>query len=98
MEVAGAKRHRRASPRGWRAGTRANQLLRRTEAAPRSTSSACAAKKFRVILRLMKQRRKKRSSVREESPQYGQKNGQRNKFRFIDLFCGIGGFRKPFCI
>jgi len=46
----------------------------------------------------MKQRRKKRSSVREESLQYGQKNGQRNKFRFIDLFCGIGGFRKPFCI
>ena len=39
----------------------------------------------------MKHRKKRRSSAREDSPKYGSK-----RLRFIDLFCGIGGFRIAF--
>jgi DNA (cytosine-5)-methyltransferase 1 len=39
--------------------------------------------------------KKKRSSAREDSPEYGSRN-DRKRFRFIDLFCGIGGFRIAF--
>jgi len=35
-------------------------------------------------------------AVREDSPPYGARPGTRQKFRFIDLFCGIGGFRLAF--
>lgn len=43
-------------------------------------------------------RRKKRTAVcREESPIYGALGGVADRqFRFIDLFCGIGGFRLAF--
>ncbi len=41
----------------------------------------------------MKRRRSKAPRVRETSPSYA--NGS-NPFRFIDLFCGIGGFRIAF--
>ncbi len=37
------------------------------------------------------------SELREEPPPYHVNgNGQQHKFRFIDLFCGIGGFRIAF--
>ena len=40
---------------------------------------------------------RKRSKVAEDSPVYGQSNGgQKKRLRFIDLFCGIGGFRIAF--
>jgi hypothetical protein len=35
--------------------------------------------------------------LREDSPPYHvNDNGSHNKLRFIDLFCGIGGFRIAF--
>lgn len=37
-------------------------------------------------------KKKKPNATREESPDYG----RRNRLRFIDLFCGIGGFRIAF--
>lgn len=39
----------------------------------------------------MKRRAKASSRLREDSPPYGEQ-----RFRFIDLFCGIGGFRIAF--
>jgi DNA (cytosine-5)-methyltransferase 1 len=37
-----------------------------------------------------------KSVVREDSPPYGDESATHPKFRFIDLFCGIGGFRLAF--
>jgi len=34
--------------------------------------------------------------VREESPQYVERDGGHDRLRFVDLFCGIGGFRIAF--
>jgi DNA (cytosine-5)-methyltransferase 1 len=34
--------------------------------------------------------------VREDPPPYGNGPATHQKFRFIDLFCGIGGFRLAF--
>ena len=41
---------------------------------------------------------RKSKALREESPSYGAngKNGPDQKLKFIDLFCGIGGFRIAF--
>jgi len=41
----------------------------------------------------VKKPRKALARVKEEAPEYGAK---KQKFRFIDLFCGIGGFRIAF--
>lgn len=44
----------------------------------------------------MKRSAKKRPAVKEESPTYGRKPSSAKPFKFIDLFCGIGGFRFAF--
>ena len=36
------------------------------------------------------------SVLREDPPPYGNESATHQKFRFIDLFCGIGGFRLAF--
>ena len=42
-------------------------------------------------------RKSKTTALREDSPPYHVNgNGAHNKLRFIDLFCGIGGFRIAF--
>lgn len=48
--------------------------------------------------RLKKGRTSKSKALREESPAYGSKGskGASKKLKFIDLFCGIGGFRIAF--
>jgi DNA (cytosine-5)-methyltransferase 1 len=44
-----------------------------------------------------KHRKSKASVLREDAPPYHiNGNGSHNKLRFIDLFCGIGGFRIAF--
>ena len=44
----------------------------------------------------MKRRTRKRSSAGEDSPEYGQFSKGSRSYKFIDLFCGIGGFRLAF--
>ena len=44
-----------------------------------------------------KRSKTKTAALHEDSPPYHVNgNGSHNKFRFIDLFCGIGGFRFAF--
>jgi C-5 cytosine-specific DNA methylase len=46
---------------------------------------------------MIKNRKYKHAALREESVPYRSNgNGTPNKLRFIDLFCGIGGFRLAF--
>jgi DNA (cytosine-5)-methyltransferase 1 len=46
---------------------------------------------------MTKRRKSKISALREDPPPYHVNgNGSHNKLRFIDLFCGIGGFRFAF--
>ncbi len=44
----------------------------------------------------MKQRRRKDLALREDASTYGALSSQTVPFKFIDLFCGIGGFRIAF--
>jgi DNA (cytosine-5)-methyltransferase 1 len=49
------------------------------------------------LLNLKSRNRRKPQALREDSPPYHVNgNGAHNKLRFIDLFCGIGGFRLAF--
>ena len=49
------------------------------------------------FLNLKSRNRRKPQALREESPAYHTNgNGAHHKLRFIDLFCGIGGFRYAF--
>lgn len=46
---------------------------------------------------MSKRRKSRASTLREDTPAYHVNgNGAHNKLRFIDLFCGIGGFRIAF--
>jgi hypothetical protein len=50
-----------------------------------------------AVLNLKTQKRQKPQTLREESVPYRVNgNGAQGKLRFIDLFCGIGGFRFAF--
>lgn len=65
-------------------------------------SHACPPNTLNIILNRLNpkkptNRKSKPAALREDAPPYHVNgNGSHNKLRFIDLFCGIGGFRFAF--
>jgi DNA (cytosine-5)-methyltransferase 1 len=74
----------------------------RREIVPQNNSCACRLNAAGLILAHLNSKKRtipksKPQMMREDSPPYHvNDNGSHNKLRFIDLFCGIGGFRFAF--
>jgi DNA (cytosine-5)-methyltransferase 1 len=69
----------------------------RAESSPANRVHLCLRSPHHVKKLLRQSLLRRPTALREDSPPYHVNvNGAHNKLRFIDLFCGIGGFRLAF--
>jgi DNA (cytosine-5)-methyltransferase 1 len=69
----------------------------RAESSPANRVHLCLRSPHHVKKLLRQSQQRRPTALREDSPPYHVNvNGAHNKLRFIDLFCGIGGFRLAF--